>query len=114
MKTICKEEPCAEYDEQLRLIAAFDSLLTDICNEYMDVNDDGSFKGGFLAERANMLLRICGPSIDSITQAKISAIRDSMGEIQKEIDALQRHNLVDHATGAKGCLVAVEKLLLTL
>ena len=38
--------------------AAFHSLLTDICNEFMDVDADGRFFGSELAERANKLLGI--------------------------------------------------------
>ncbi len=56
----CKQEPCAEYDELLREIAAFDTLLTDICDEYMEVGEDGGYKDGPLAKRANRLLRIPG------------------------------------------------------
>lgn len=38
--------------------AAYDALLTDICNEFMDVGADGKFFGSKLAERANKLLGI--------------------------------------------------------
>ncbi|NCQ52049.1 hypothetical protein GW796_09170 [archaeon] len=41
------------------IIAAYDTLLQDVCNEYMDVNDDGRFKShNELAERVNKLLGI--------------------------------------------------------
>lgn len=48
----------ADINLALMEAAAFDSLLTDICNEFMDVGADGRFFGSELAERANKLLGI--------------------------------------------------------
>lgn len=40
-----------------------------------------------------------------------TAINSAMEECQKEIDALKRSKLSEHATGALGCKNAIEKLL---
>lgn len=48
----------ADINSALMESAAFYSLLTDICNEFMDVGADGKFFGSELAERANKLLGI--------------------------------------------------------
>lgn len=53
----CTEEECRRVDRLLQMIAAYDKLLVDICNEYMEINTDGSFKSDDgLSKRANSLL----------------------------------------------------------
>ena len=59
MKECDFPEDCRSLNGLSQIIAAYDELLTDICNEYMEVDGDGSFSSSDgLANRANALLGI--------------------------------------------------------
>lgn len=51
-------EKCSRVNELEQQTAALDRLLTEVCNEFMESDEDGKFKNSRLADEVNKILGI--------------------------------------------------------